>query len=206
MPTGGWEADYRLRGRLYRGEVRLPPIPHGSRVIDLGCGDGRSLHALAGRTCSAVGVDSARSALVLCREQHRGTPSDLVLADAGRLPFRDRSFDLVLMLHVIGHGYRSERCMILTEAERVIAPGGCVHLRVFSREDLRATRGDLVEEGSRLRKNGQLTHYFTEDEVASLFPGMKTVCLKTVRWSLRVRGEPLMRAEIEAVFQYPAHP
>lgn len=201
MSRGGWDAEYRHRGRLYRGEVRLLPVPRGSRVIDIGCGDGRALRALTGQGCSAIGVDSARSALTLCRELHWQSSPDLVHADAGCLPFRSRSFDLVLMFHVIGHGFLHERNTIATEAVRLTAPGGRIHLRVFSQEDLRAEKGDLVEEGTRLRKNGLLTHYFTETEVASLFPGMEPVSLETVRWSLTIRGKPLQRAEIEAVYR-----
>ena len=204
MPPGVWDDDYQRRGRLYRGEVRLPTVPPGARVIDLGCGDGRALYALTGRCSSAVGVDSARSALALCRESRQFPPLDLVLADVGCLPFRDRSFDLVLLFHVIGHGYQVERSSIASEVVRMCAPGGQIHLRVFSKEDFRATKGDLVEDGTRLRKNGLLTHYFTEDEVASLFPGMTPLNLETVRWSLRIRGASLMRAEIQAVFRRPS--
>ncbi len=160
MPPGVWDDDYQRRGRLYRGEVRLPTVPPGARVIDLGCGDGRALYALTGRCSSAVGVDSARSALALCRESRQFPPLDLVLADVGCLPFRDRSFDLVLLFHVIGHGYQVERSSIASEVVRMCAPGGQIHLRVFSKEDFRATKGDLVEDGTRLRKNGLLTHYF----------------------------------------------
>ena len=90
------------------------------------------------------------------------------------------------------------------EAVRVTAPGGRLHLRVFSREDLRAGAGREVEEGSRLRSTGVLTHYFTEDEVASLFGSSRALRLETVRWHLRVRGAALPRAEIEAAFEPPA--
>ncbi|HOT94097.1 MAG TPA: class I SAM-dependent methyltransferase [Methanoregulaceae archaeon] len=204
MSAGGWDAHYRVRGRLYRGEVRLPPVSRGARVLDIGCGDGRALDPLSRGGCSAVGLDSSRAALTLCRTQCRCTPQQLVLADAGCLPFHDGSFDLVLMLHVIGHGYYSERSAIASEAARVTVPGGRIHLRVFSSEDLRARSGELVEEGTRLRKDGLLTHYFSEEEVIRLFPRMEAVSLETVRWPLRVRGALMMRAEIEAVFERSA--
>ena len=89
------------------------------------------------------------------------------------------------------------------EAVRVTAPGGRLHLRVFSREDLRAGAGREVEDGSRLRATGVLTHYFTEDEVASLFGSCRPLRLETVRWHLRVRGADLLRAEIEGAFEPP---
>jgi SAM-dependent methyltransferase len=195
---GGWDADYRRRGRLYRGGVRLPALPVDARVLELGCGDGRTLAALASGARVPVGLDSSRAALSLCRAT---AGVALVLGDAGRLPFSDGSFDAVLPLHVLGHGRAGKRRAIADEVVRVAAPGGRVHVRVFSREDLRAGAGIEVEPGSRLRETGVLTHYFAEDELAALFPQCRAARLATTRWHLRVRGALLPRAEIEAEFE-----
>jgi MPBQ/MSBQ methyltransferase len=201
MDDGGWDADYRKRGRLYGRGVRLPAVPAGARVLELGCGDGRTLAALGTRPCTAVGLDLSPAALALCRPAAGGPAPLLVRGDARRLPFRDGSFDAVLLFHVLGHGRVGERRAMAAEAVRVTAPGGRLHLRVFSREDLRAGSGREVEDGSRLRSTGVLTHYFTEGEVASLFRSCRPLRLETVRWHLRVRGADLRRAEIEAVFE-----
>lgn len=198
MDDGGWDADYRQRGRLYRGGVRLPPLPHGARVLEIGCGDGRTLGALGALPCSPVGLDRSQSALALCRPPAGQATFRLVCGDARCMPFRDRSFDAVLLLHVLGHGRADDRARMAAEAVRVTAPGGRLHLRVFSREDLRAEAGLEVEEGSRLRRTGVVTHYFTRDEVAGLFPSCRALRLETVMWHLRVRGSALLRAEIEA--------
>jgi MPBQ/MSBQ methyltransferase len=205
MDDGGWDADYRRRGRLYRGGVRLPPVPEGARVLELGCGDGRTLAALGALPCTLVGLDRARAALALCRPPAGQPAFRLVRGDARCLPFPDRSFDAVLLLHVLGHGRADDRARMAAEAVRVTAPGGRLHLRVFSREDLRSEAGLEVEEGSRLRRTGVLTHYFTEDEVVALFPSCRALRLETVRWHLRVRGADLPRAEIEAHLE-PADP
>lgn len=194
----GWDADYRQRGRLYRGGARLPDLTGDARVLELGCGDGRTLAALAPRADTTVGLDSSRAALSLCPGT---TGVELVLGDAGHLPFRDGSFDAVLLLHVLGHGTAGERRAIAAEAVRVAAPGGRVHVRVFSREDLRAGAGREVEPGTRLRETGVLTHYFSEDGLAALFPQCRAARLVTTRWHLRVRGALLPRAEIEAEFE-----
>ena len=201
MDDGGWDRDYRQRGRLYGGGARLPEIPAGARVIEIGCGDGRTLAALETLRCTAVGLDRAPAALALCRPPPGRSPYLLVRGDGRCLPFRGRSFDAVLLLHVLGHGLAADRESMAAEAVRVTAPGGRIHLRVFSREDLRAAMGSEVEEGSRLRRTGVLTHYFSEDEVAALFPSCRLLRLETIRWHLRVRGAALPRAEIEAVFE-----
>lgn len=199
MEEGGWDCEYRQRGRLYRGGTRLPALPDGARVLEIGCGDGRTLGALMCRPCTAIGLDHSPAALALCRAVH-GTAPPLVRGDARHLPFRDGAFDAVLLLHVLGHGRAKERRLMAGEAVRVTAPGGRLYVRAFSREDFRASAGQEVEEASRLRRTGVLTHYFSEDEVAALFPTCRPVRLQTVRWHLRVRGAVLPRAEIEAVY------
>jgi SAM-dependent methyltransferase len=205
VDDGGWDRDYRQRGRLYRGDARLPPLAPGARVLELGCGDGRTLAALGDPPRTVVGLDLSPAALALCRPRSGRPAFTLICGDARRLPFPDRSFDAVLLLHVLGHGRAVDRIQMAAEAARVTASGGSLHLRVFSREDLRAKTGLEVEEGSRLRRTGVLTHYFTEDEVAALFPSCRPLRLETVRWHLRVRGAALPRAEIEADFE-PADP
>ena len=204
MDGESWDADYRRRGRLYGGGVRLPPVPEGARVLELGCGDGRTLAALAARPGTSVGLDLSPAALALCRPAPGSPAPLLVRGDARRLPFRDGSFDAVLLLHVLGHGRAAERRAMVAEAVRVTSPEGRLHLRVFSREDLRAGAGREVEDGSRLRSTGVLTHYFTEDEISSLFGSCRPLHLETVRWHLRVRGADLLRAEIEGAFEPPA--
>jgi SAM-dependent methyltransferase len=201
MDDEGWDRDYRQRGRLYRGGARLPPLPDDARVLELGCGDGRTLAALGARPCTAVGLDRAPAALALCRPLQGRPAFMLICGDARRLPFRDRTFDAVLLLHVLGHGRAADRQAMAAEAARVTAHEGRLHLRVFSNEDFRAKTGLEVEEGSRLRRTDVLTHYFTEDEVAALFPSCRVIRLETARWHLRVRGAALLRAEIEAVLE-----
>jgi hypothetical protein len=87
------------------------------------------------------------------------------------------------------------------EAVRVTAPKGRIYLRVFSSEDFRSGAGREVEDGTRLRRTGVLTHYFSERELASLFPSCRPLRLETTRWHFRVRGAHLPRAEIAAEFE-----
>jgi hypothetical protein len=97
----------------------------------------------------------------------------------------------------------SDRRRLAEEATRAARPGGVIDLRVFSSEDFRSTSGTEKEAGTRVRGNGILTHYFSEAEVAELFSSCVPERLETIRWSLRVRGKCLVRAEIEASFRTP---
>jgi len=72
-------------------------------LLDVGCGEGYVLRHLQRDwpTLETQGMDGDREALALAR---RACPGTLFLqADAARLPFRDRSFDMLTCLEVLEH-------------------------------------------------------------------------------------------------------
>jgi SAM-dependent methyltransferase len=101
-------------------------------VLDLPCGTGRLLPALARAGYRAVGADVA---LEMMRAGHapraRGAPLaaplavPLVQADAARLPFSSAAFDAVVSLRFLFHLTGEERRLCLAEMRRV-AEGGAV--------------------------------------------------------------------------------
>jgi ubiquinone/menaquinone biosynthesis C-methylase UbiE len=193
-----WDKDYRNRGRLWGGAVKdLPQLPPGTAVLELGCGDGKTLAGMPGDWKTAA-LDISPEALRLC---HRtGPEAELILADASLLPFRGESFDAVFAFHVTGHLLLPARRALAREAARVLRAGGHLFLREFGLDDMRAGNGEEVESGTFRRGEGMLTHYFTEAEVSQLFCDQELQSIRTHRWKLRVKGKDLMRAEIEAVF------
>ena len=193
-----WDKDYASRGRLWGGAVMgLPPLPADSTILELGCGDGKTLSALP-RSGKIVALDVSPEALHLARKVRRD--ADLILADAICLPLRDESFDAVFAFHVTGHLLAKGRSALAREAARVLAPGGRLFFRDFCEQDMRAGQGEEVEVGSFLRGGGILTHYFRESEVGELFCDLLPVSIGTHCWKLRVKGETHVRAEVEAIF------
>jgi SAM-dependent methyltransferase len=95
----------------------------GSRVLEVGCGTGNYVVALAELAgCSGWGTDPSERMLARAREQ-----SDRVRFQAGRaevLDFPADSFDLVFSVDVIHHVEDHERSF--AEAYRVLSPGGKV--------------------------------------------------------------------------------
>jgi len=107
------------------------PLAPGSRVLDLGCGEGRHvISAYIEGEVTAIGVDLALADLVTTREKfqpfaepdHPGKHFGLASADALKLPFADASFDVVICSEVLEHipDYQAA----LTEIQRVLKPGG----------------------------------------------------------------------------------
>ncbi|TAJ43856.1 class I SAM-dependent methyltransferase [Methanofollis fontis] len=200
-PAGAWEAEYRSRGHFWGGAaLSIPETVSGERVLEIGCGNGKTLGLLASMGAEVTAFDISPAAVALARTSVPGCRR-LLVADARTLPFRDMVFDTVVAFHILGHMDRRERRQCAVEWSRVLSPGGCLHLRVFSVRDLRCGKGSEVEESSYLRGNGIMTHYFTGGEVQHLFPALTPLRIEEHEWTLRVRGRDHPRSEISAVFE-----
>jgi SAM-dependent methyltransferase len=101
----------------YRMAAELVP---GGAVLEVGCGSGMGLPYLQAHSPLVVGGDYTMALLV---EARRHLPdANLVRMDAQRLPFRDHSFDAVVMLEMIY--YLADQEAALAECRRVLKPGG----------------------------------------------------------------------------------
>jgi len=100
----------------------------GLSLLDVGCGPGVLLRALAASTSGvrAAGLDAGMERLLQARAAP--TPALLMRSDALRLPFRDSAFDRVLGAEVLEH--LPDDTTALRELHRVLAPGGLLALSV----------------------------------------------------------------------------
>lgn len=197
-----WDSVYRKRGELWGGSVpKLPDLPSGSRVLDLGCGNGRILPAAVERGWQIVAADISCHAVQIAKAAMKGiADTEFLVADAGALPFRDYSFDAVIAWHVLGHGEEKDRMRMIRELKGILNEGGRVFFRGFSWEDMRYGKGTATEPGTFVRGDGILTHYFSEGETREMFREFDTMDLTTDRWSMRIKGKNHLRAEIAGTF------
>ena len=120
---------------------RWPGTQLPKRILDLGCGFGRStlVYAEAVAEARAVGVDLSASCVTLAAHS---TPEELrprvqfVQADAVRTHWSDQSFDLVTSTMLLHEMPEAEVRGLIKEAGRLLAPGGVVaHLDFLPPED-----------------------------------------------------------------------
>lgn len=93
----------------------------GDRVIDLGCGSGRSMLWNAASGARLIGSDVSP---FFAREAR--TRMELTLGDLRQLPFPDGTFTKAYALDVLEHLSPEALDAMLREAARVIAPGGAL--------------------------------------------------------------------------------
>ena len=91
-------------------------VPQGSRVLDLGCGDGALLDYLQReRGCSGYGVEIVDANVLAC--VRRGVNVVQLNLDEGLALFEDNSFDVVLQIDTLPHLRNAE--VMLRETARV---------------------------------------------------------------------------------------
>ena len=91
-------------------------VPEGSRVLDLGCGDGSMLDYLQrSRGCSGYGIEIADANVLAC--VRRGVNVIQLNLDEGLAMFGDNSFDVVLQIDTLQHLRNAE--VMLRETARV---------------------------------------------------------------------------------------
>jgi ubiquinone/menaquinone biosynthesis C-methylase UbiE len=98
------------------------------RLLDLGAGTGRIGRPFVAAGDDYVGVDLSLGMLSeFSRRSGEKIPAPrLVQADGERLPFRDATFDAVLLVQVIGAAQRWRA--LVTEARRALQPAGALIL------------------------------------------------------------------------------
>lgn len=128
--AAGW-VDRRAVDGIYGWVVHELGIGPGTALADLGCGRGElvAAAALAGAD-RAIGIEYSPDALRLARDtlETHGVADrcELVLADVRGVPLDDASVDHVALLDVVEHLTADELGSALSEARRILRPGGSV--------------------------------------------------------------------------------
>lgn len=123
----------RIRNDMLR--AFLAPGP-SDRVVDLGCGSGRTLLWNRDWRAQLTGIDIAP----FFSQEARGDV-DLLIGDLRRLPFGDGAFTKAFSLDVLEHLSPEALRAMLAEASRVLAPGGGLFVYTHVRRNARIAIG-----------------------------------------------------------------
>lgn len=155
-----------------RATIAALPLPPNPAILDVGCGEGTHLAALAATfQAEAHGLDLSVPAIDLAARTHPG--HTWVVANADRiLPYADGSFDLALSLTARRNA---------PELHRVLSPPGRLLVAVPSEDDLAELREAVL--GEKLLRNR------VAPTVAAFAPHFELESHHPVRWTIPLEAE-----------------
>ena len=135
-----WDAIYQQKGRTYVSSLEyLPEIltlfqaSSVKKVLDLGCGSGAYLVALAQNGFEVYGLDFSMEAIAVAKSwlQEAGYKANLKRSSIYTdLPYKDQFFDAVISFRVLHHATRDNISNLIKELERVLIPQGIIFITV----------------------------------------------------------------------------
>jgi SAM-dependent methyltransferase len=182
--TTAWEDEY-ASGR-YLDEppvafvddiVRASRAASQTRGLYIGCGNGRNFVPLLDAGMDLVGLDISLTALQQLRSRLAQRRGSLICGEIRSLN-PSAVFDVIVAIQVFQHGSRAETHRNIRDAQRRVAPGGLMCVRVNSTATDVFPAHDVVErDGDRSftvqyregAKKGLDVHFFSRSELRALF-------------------------------------
>jgi SAM-dependent methyltransferase len=117
---------------IWHANLDAARVTRGCRVVDLACGSGEALVLADLRGAEATGVDVSERLLDIARQ--RLPDADIRRAELDSLPFDDGTFDAATAANAIM--FAADPDVALTEAFRVLRPGGRLSVSVWGPDDV----------------------------------------------------------------------
>jgi 2-polyprenyl-3-methyl-5-hydroxy-6-metoxy-1,4-benzoquinol methylase len=162
-PGSPWWGEHVARYRF----ALLHLIP-GTRSLDVACGAGYGLRALAQHGAIPYGVDVDRHATVLARQADPTNRSIILRGDGRRLPFPDGAFSMITSFETVEHV--EDRAAFVGDLRRVLASDGQLILSTPNANHTRPVNG-------RPSNPFHLHEYTPEELLAELRPHFRRVQL-----------------------------
>jgi ubiquinone/menaquinone biosynthesis C-methylase UbiE len=176
------------------------------RIVDLGCGFGKSTWPLkqAFPEAEVIGIDLAASCLDLAAEKcdALGLEIDFRQADCAATGIEDRSADLVTATMLVHELPPAQLAATLKEAARILAPGG--NLRILDFHPTGDAFRDLAMREHGERNNEPFMPMLFDADVLALCRGAKLSDERWVAFDERGRGRlPTLEWPKRAEWHFP---
>jgi SAM-dependent methyltransferase len=130
--------------------------PAGRDVLDVGCGPGQLVRALAALGARPIGLEISEQQLAPARAADGGSGARYLVGRAEALPLPDASLDVVVFMRSLHHVPVAEQFAALNEARRVVRSGGQVYVAEPLAEGSYFELMSLVEDEREARAAAQL--------------------------------------------------
>jgi SAM-dependent methyltransferase len=158
----------------------------GRAVLDVGCGAGVEVIRFARGGARAIGVDAARSAATLTRQNltQQRLEAGVAVAEGEALPFRDETFDFVYAHGVMQYAADDRR--VVAECRRVLRPGGLAMFQAYNR----VSWLQLLSKVMRVpleHEDAPVLRRYSIGELRALLQGFSTIEIVTERFPVHSR-------------------
>jgi ubiquinone/menaquinone biosynthesis C-methylase UbiE len=107
---------------------KVAAIQGGYNVLEVGCGHGHVLDVILKKNAKVIGVDINFNSLMISNKRLDGKDVSLIQSNAHNLPFKDKTFNVLICSEVLEHLPNLEE--VLKEFKRVIKPNGKIIITV----------------------------------------------------------------------------
>ncbi|MFH0815325.1 MAG: class I SAM-dependent methyltransferase [Methanobacteriota archaeon] len=204
-----WDESYSKKGPQWRGGLNLSKylemLDLSGAVIEMGAGNGNAAGKLANAMPAGsrlVCFDVSKKALMQFSQRLRNDGRVFsAVADARATPFREGSFNSVLVRHVLTHAIPGDESRILSEVRRLLSKNGRALVEVFTPEDMRHGKGRDLAPGVFLHGGGLVWRFFSEGDIreAVAKAGLEILELDVVSRHVTFRGKRYLRESIVAI-------
>ncbi|MCL0077254.1 class I SAM-dependent methyltransferase [Dehalococcoidia bacterium] len=183
-------------------------IPEG-KVLDLGIGEGRNALFFARMGYDVEGVDISHAAIERCidRAENANLKVKAEVGDLREVDIPPGRYSLIIAAWALNFLKKTEAEEIIKRIRNGLKKDGFVYIGVFSINDPgyeRATKNlKVVEENTFFSpRRSAFIHYFTKEEVLSLFAGLQVIyCAEGIELDLGHGGDRHYHGFIEYMGQ-----
>lgn len=215
-----WDEEYR-RGRY----LNEPPVEFVKDILAavvatdtaqgglyIGCGTGRNYVPLVDAGLDLVGLDVSQAAITKLAEKRPDRRHRLVCGDLEALT-SETKYPLVIGIQVFQHGDRDSAHANIHAAKRRVIDWGLICIRVNAINTDIEYEHEVTERhpdgGFTIRylkgpKSGLLIHFFSHDELVSLFAGWEQMLSLRIDETWREPKERGRWLQWEAIWRRPA--
>ena len=151
--------------------LRLSGDVSGTRVLDLGCGEGRFCRMLSKRGARTVGIDATPRMAETAAARDSG--GRYALASADSLPFADASFGLVVSYVTLVDIARYREA--IAECARVLVPGGRMLVANLSFASASPVGREWALDANGTKLHRRIDHYLSEHRQVFAWSGIRIV-------------------------------
>jgi len=183
-----WEKKYHENDHLWGEDADEPLVRYsclfskGSRILDLGCGDGRNLLYFARKGFDVHGIDFSENAVLKCREKsiQENLSVTATSMDIRDYTFKKESWDVIIAPMVLHAMKVSESSKIIKSMKLSTKPKGFIFISVLAVGDShyherKESCEEIESDTFHVTDKNFNIHYFNHKELNTFFKTWKLI-------------------------------